>query len=132
MPSMGMGLAWAWSWIRMWILLDQDGYNAYFFKHSWNIICPDIIEAVQEFFPNDKLLTKLSVTCLALVPKIENASVPVDFRPIACCNTLYKCMPKVLAARLKQVQRAIISSSQGTFVQERQIQHNIITMPGAS
>jgi hypothetical protein len=92
-----------------------DGYNAFFFKYSSDIIGPDIINAVQEFFQNGKMLTEIYATALALIPTLENASVPADFRPIACCK--YKCISKILASRLKKVLVGIISPSQGAFVQ---------------
>ncbi|XP_062118996.1 uncharacterized protein LOC133832701 [Humulus lupulus] len=38
----------------------------------------------------------------------------VDYRPIACCNTLYKCISKMLCSRLSEVLPSIISPNQGT------------------
>ncbi|XP_062094142.1 uncharacterized protein LOC133800206 [Humulus lupulus] len=69
-----------------------DGYGYEFYKGMWQNIGDDISEAILEFFHYGQLLAKLNETALALVPKTEMPSRAVDYRPIACCNTLYKCI----------------------------------------
>jgi len=86
-----------------------DGYNVEFFKHSWEIVGPSVILAVKDFFTTSKLLREINTTILALVPKVPNASNVNDFRPIACCNTIYKCITKLIANRLSHVLPSIIS-----------------------
>nr|TKR98077.1 hypothetical protein D5086_0000206780 [Populus alba] len=49
-----------------------DGYNALFFKQSWNIIGTDFIAAVKYFFSHNLLPRCVNATRVALVPKIEN------------------------------------------------------------
>lgn len=65
-------------------------------------------------------------TILTLVPKIPNASSVNDFRPIACCNTIYKCITKIMANRLAAVLPSIISLPQNAFVKGRRISDNIM------
>ncbi|KAK2653179.1 hypothetical protein Ddye_013035 [Dipteronia dyeriana] len=74
-----------------------DGFNAYFFKKTWDIVSEDVINDIQEFFRSGHLLKDLSTTILALVPKVPNPSKLKDFRPISCCNTLYKIIAKIIA-----------------------------------
>ncbi|XP_074315182.1 uncharacterized protein LOC141651365 [Silene latifolia] len=46
--------------------------------------------------------------------------------PIACCNTIYKCLSKVLCARLGQVLPDVVSASQNAFIKGRDIVGNIL------
>lgn len=43
-----------------------------------------------------------------------------DFRPISLQGSMYKIIPKVLAARMKGVRGKIISHIQDAFVEDRQ------------
>ncbi|KAL0287889.1 UNVERIFIED_CONTAM: putative mitochondrial protein [Sesamum radiatum] len=61
-----------------------------------------------------------------MIPKTQ---VPVrvsDFRPIACCNVLYKAISKILVNRLQKVLHLLIDSSQTAFVPGRVIADNIL------
>ncbi|KAK3204570.1 hypothetical protein Dsin_018616 [Dipteronia sinensis] len=102
------------------------GFNAHFFKITWNIVGEDVISALQEFFRSGLLLKELNATILALVPKVPNPSKIKDFRPISFCNTLYKIIAKIIANRIKPCLTDIISSSQLAFVAGRSIGDNIL------
>ncbi|GKA59381.1 RNA-directed DNA polymerase, eukaryota, reverse transcriptase zinc-binding domain protein [Tanacetum coccineum] len=80
-----------------------DGFSAAFFKKSWNVIGSDICMAVKEFFMSGRLLGEVNVTLISLIPKIQTPNKVTDFRPIACCNVLYKCISKVLTNRIKPI-----------------------------
>ncbi|KAK3198377.1 hypothetical protein Dsin_021792 [Dipteronia sinensis] len=49
-----------------------------------------------------------------------------DFRPISCCNTLYKIIAKIVTNRIKPCLPDIISPSQSAFVAGRCIGDNIL------
>ena len=78
-----------------------DGFNAGFFQKLWHIVGNDVIYAVTSFFESGKLLKEFNHTSLTLVPKVQNPTRMTDFRPISCCNLIYKCMSGILANRLK-------------------------------
>ena len=103
-----------------------DGYNAYFFKKSWPIIGDLVSATIQEFFTTGKLLKELNATILALVPKIPNPSTMSEFRPISCCNTIYKVISKIIASRIKRILPEIINPNQAAFIQGRIIGDNIL------
>jgi len=86
-----------------------DGFNVEFFKHFSGIVSSSVILTVKDFFVISKLLWEINTTILALVPKIPNASNVNDFQPITCCNTIYKCITKLIANRLSHVLPSIIS-----------------------
>jgi len=75
----------------------SDGFSVEFFKSNWEIVGLSVLLAVRDFFQSERLLKEVNVTILALVPKIPNVSAVSDFRPIACCNTIYKVITKILA-----------------------------------
>ena len=102
------------------------GFNVHFFKKAWAIVGEDFTDAVLHFFNSDRLLKELNNTSLSLIPKVANPSRMTDFRPIACCNVLYKCISKLIANRLKQVLPSIIDESQSAFVPGRHIGDNIL------
>lgn len=89
----------------------QDGFNALFFQRAWPIIGEHVILAVKEFFRNYSLLGEINSTIITLVPKVANPSSMADFRPISCCNTLYKIISKLIANRIKGILPSIISHS---------------------
>ncbi|GJX57973.1 RNA-directed DNA polymerase, eukaryota, reverse transcriptase zinc-binding domain protein [Tanacetum coccineum] len=72
------------------------------------------------------MLGELNVTLIALVPKIETPGKVSDFRPIACCNVLYKCISKILTDRIKEGLNMVISLNQSAFIPGRHIQDNIL------
>ena len=65
-------------------------------------------------------------TIIALVPKVPKPSSLHDYRPITCCNTIYKCISKIIAARIKRYLPNIICPSQTAFMQGRSIVDNIL------
>nr|GFC54686.1 hypothetical protein [Tanacetum cinerariifolium] len=69
-----------------------DGFTAAFFKEAWDIVGNDVVKAVGEFFTNGNLLKELNHTVIALILKIKNPSRVNDYRPISCCNVLFKCL----------------------------------------
>lgn len=96
-----------------------DGYTVEFFKETWAIIGDDVTAAVQSFFILGFLPKGLNSTILALIPKKIEAKEMKDYRPISCCNVLYKVISKLLANRLKSILPKCISVNQSAFIKER-------------
>lgn len=71
-------------------------------------------------------MKEINSTFITLVAKKDNPSEVVDFRPIACCNVIYKCITKIIALRMKGVLKSLIHPSQSAFVSGRSIQDNIL------
>lgn len=103
-----------------------DGFTPEFFVHAWSIVGQDVCIAFASFFENSKLPKFVNSTDIALIPEQQNASHLSHFRPISCCNALYKCLSKLLADRLKNVLNGIISPYQTAFVPHRTIGDNIL------
>ncbi|GJY13067.1 RNA-directed DNA polymerase, eukaryota, reverse transcriptase zinc-binding domain protein [Tanacetum coccineum] len=78
-----------------------DGFTSEFFKKAWDIIGMDVCLAIKEFFYNSKLLGEVNSTLIALIPKVSTPNKVSEFRPISCCNVIYKCISKILTNRIK-------------------------------
>ncbi|GKD29751.1 hypothetical protein Tco_1240529 [Tanacetum coccineum] len=103
-----------------------DGYTVAFFKESWDIVADDFVDAVCEFFTNGKLLRELNHTIIALIPKVSNPTRVTDYRPISCCNVMFKCISKIIANRIKESLKTLVSPNQSAFVPGRSIADNIL------
>jgi len=67
------------------------------------------------------MLKEVNATAIALIPKIPNPDKLKDFRPISCCNTVYKCIAKILANRLRNVLSHLVGLHQTAFISGRRI-----------
>ncbi|GKC49970.1 RNA-directed DNA polymerase, eukaryota, reverse transcriptase zinc-binding domain protein, partial [Tanacetum coccineum] len=85
----------------------------------------DVCAAVKEFFYSSKLLGEFNANLISLVPKLQTPLKITDYRPIACCNVVYKCISKVITNRLKEGLGSIVDSNQSAFIPGRQISDNI-------
>ncbi|CAA2976911.1 Hypothetical predicted protein, partial [Olea europaea subsp. europaea] len=103
-----------------------DGFNAGFFKRTWNIVKNDVLCAIKSFFDSGKLLKQVNATTITLVPKVPNPSQVKEFKPISCCNTIYKYIAKLIANRVKMVLPNIVGPQQTPFVKGRHISDNIL------
>ncbi|GKD87605.1 RNA-directed DNA polymerase, eukaryota, reverse transcriptase zinc-binding domain protein, partial [Tanacetum coccineum] len=106
--------------------LGPDGFTVKFFKKVWFCIGEDVCNVVEEFFLNGKLLGELNDTLITRVPKVSTPNRVTDFRPIACCNVVYKCISKILTNRIKNVFDTIVDKNQSAFIPGRLITDNIL------
>ncbi|XP_062104897.1 uncharacterized protein LOC133816384 [Humulus lupulus] len=106
--------------------LGPDGYGSGFFKVMWKDLEEEISDAIMGFFYHGLLLDELNNATLSLIPKVETPTKAVEYRPIACCNTLYKCISKMLCGRLTKVLPLLVNQNQGAFVKDRLLAHNIL------
>ncbi|GAA0151699.1 reverse transcriptase [Lithospermum erythrorhizon] len=56
----------------------------------------ELYEVISYIFATGEILAKVNATTIALIPKTTNPRTVAEFRPIACCNNLYKCVTKNL------------------------------------
>ena len=100
-----------------------DGSNASF---CWETIGDIVSEAVCSFLNSGKLLRQVNATAVTLIPKVPCQNYVGDYRPIACCNVVYKAASKLICRRLKRILSSIVTKNQGVFVHGRFIAHNMM------
>ncbi|KAK4384402.1 Retrovirus-related Pol polyprotein from type-2 retrotransposable element R2DM [Sesamum angolense] len=103
-----------------------DGFSSGFFKAAWPVVGVEVSKAIIDFFKTGRLLKQLNATLLTLIPKVRTPHSVVDFRPISCCNVVYKVISKILVSRIREILDLLISPSQNAFVPGRLISDNIL------
>ncbi|XP_062103730.1 uncharacterized protein LOC133814836 [Humulus lupulus] len=106
--------------------LGLDGYGAGFFKDLWKDIGKEVSMDVLDFFESGNIPQCLNDTLLVLILKVDQPTNAADFRPIACCTTIYKCISKMLCGRLSTVLPSLINQSQGAFIKHRSLAYNVL------
>lgn len=81
------------------------------FTEQWEVIKDDVRNVIAEFFFYGKLPKNFSFISLTLVPKVKAPTYVKGYRPITCCTTFYKLIPKILTYRIKSMINTIISPS---------------------
>ena len=74
-----------------------------------------------KFHNNGVINQSTNATFIALVPKKSQTSRISYHRPISLVTSLYKIIAKALSRRLRKVLQDTIISTQGAFVEGRQI-----------
>ncbi|GJU54914.1 hypothetical protein Tco_1228628 [Tanacetum coccineum] len=116
---------------------DMVNTDGLFVKHvsgksSINMVKPGgfcggaIVIAIRNFFVNGRLLKEINHKFIALIPKVPTPLKVNDFRPISCCNVLYKCISKILTNRIINGIKEVVSDNQSAFVPGRRISDNIL------
>ncbi|XP_019262934.1 PREDICTED: uncharacterized protein LOC109240719 [Nicotiana attenuata] len=103
-----------------------DGYGSSFYREAWNIIGNDVTAAILEFMENGKLLRKVNSTVISLIPKVLVPEFASQFRPISCCNVIYKCISKMMCKRLKKAVSILVAENHVAFVEGRFFIHNVL------
>ena len=79
------------------------------------------MRVLAEFHRSGIINQSTNASFIVLLPKKSMAKKLSDYRPISLITSLYKIIAKVLAGRLRGVLHETIHSTQGAFVQGRQI-----------
>jgi len=100
------------------IMFVSSSFNTYVNLPKKNV--------VSSFFQTRRMLKEMNVTSISLIPKVANPMRLTDFRPISCCNRVYKCIAKILAGRVKAVLPSLVGPYQTAFISGRRISDNIL------
>ena len=88
---------------------SPNGLIIEFFQGFYDLVKEDLLKAVKESQRVRKVLGALNMTFLALIPKKQNPSSFEQFRPISCCNMVYKTIAKIIPQRMKPILSDIIT-----------------------
>ena len=86
----------------------------------------EFITSIQSFFVKGFLPKGINTTILALIPKKTVSLEMNDYRPIYCCNFIYKVISKIIANRLKTTLPEFIALNQSAFVKDRLLIENLL------
>lgn len=103
-----------------------DGMTSRFFQKYWSIIGDQVSKEIQEVFQSRSMPSDWNFTYLCLLPKINDAELMKDLRPISLCSVLYKTVTKIMVRRLQPFLQDIVSVNQSAFVRDRLISDNIV------
>ncbi|GKA30743.1 RNA-directed DNA polymerase, eukaryota [Tanacetum coccineum] len=98
-----------------------DGFTFGFYKRFWDLIGNDVVAAVKSFFDSGYFSKGCNSSFITLIPKIPDAKLVKDFRPICLIGSLYKIISKILANRIVMVLGDLVNEVQSAFVADRQI-----------
>ena len=98
-----------------------DGFTIAVFQDCWEVIKEDLVKVFAEFHRSGIINQSTNASFIVLLPKKNMSRRISDFRPISLITSLYKIIAKVLSGRLRGVLHETIHSTQGAFVQGRQI-----------
>ena len=98
-----------------------DDFTIAVFQDCWDVIKENLVRVFDEFHRSGIINQSTNASCIVLLPKKSMAKKISDYRPINLITSLYKIIAKVLTGRLRGILHEIIHSTQGAFVQGRQI-----------
>ena len=65
---------------------------------------------------------------VVLIPNVNRLEEVGQFRPISCCNFIYKIIATIIVQRLRKYMSNLVSPNQSAFISGRLIQYNIIVI----
>ncbi|GJY01976.1 hypothetical protein Tco_0360128 [Tanacetum coccineum] len=74
-----------------------DGFSFGFYRHFWSSIENDMFSAVRHFFTFADIPKGCNSSFIALIPKIPNANLVKDFRPLVSLVASNKIIAKILS-----------------------------------
>ncbi|GJU94577.1 retrovirus-related pol polyprotein from transposon TNT 1-94 [Tanacetum coccineum] len=99
------------------VRFKNERFGSLFHAHGADAFNRFILQANLQEIP----LGGCNASFIALIPKIPDAKLVKDFRPISLIGSLYKIIAKILANRLVGVLGDLVSEVQSAFVADRQI-----------
>ena len=74
-----------------------DGFTGKFFRHCWELVGSNVVDVVQHFYQIGTISPGLNSNFIVLIPKVDNALMTDQYRPIVLGNFLFKVITKILA-----------------------------------
>ncbi|XP_026436618.1 uncharacterized protein LOC113334620 [Papaver somniferum] len=99
-----------------------DGFPGSFYRFSWDIICQDLIDAIQYCWRCIFIPRGMNSSFIFLLPKVAGAKRTEQFRPIGLSNFCFKIITRIITTRIHAVLHKVISYQQVAFIKGRNIQ----------
>ena len=98
-----------------------DGFPAEFYQNFWDVIKSDLLQLFACLHVGQLELFRLNFDEIILLPKVNEAEMIQQFRPICLLNVSFKIFTKVATIRLNSVADHVVRPSQTAFMQGRNI-----------
>lgn len=103
-----------------------DALSGKFYQHCWDIISPDVVRMVHDFFAGNSFPKSITHTNLVLLPKKNNIQTFSDMGPITLSNFVNMILSRILHDRMEEVLPKLISANKSGFVNEKSIIENVL------
>jgi hypothetical protein len=102
-----------------------DDFIDAFYRACWETINHNVVAALREMFVlRGGCWNLLNSTNITLIPKKQEATTVIDFRPISVMHSIAKIMGSVLAWRLAPYLDRIVWKGQSAFIKGRRLHDN--------
>jgi hypothetical protein len=81
--------------------LEPDGFGPTFFKRNWDLVKGNLLAALQDFHNLSYDFRPINISHIILLPQIEGANRPDNFRPISLQNYCLEIHSKCLTLQLR-------------------------------
>jgi hypothetical protein len=95
------------------------GFPAEFYQQFWETIKGDLMQMFRDLEKGELPLFSLNFEIITLIPKVLQANVIQQYRPICLLNVSYKIFTKVITNRLSVVADKVVSPSQIAFIKDQ-------------
>src|SRR5437016_676606 len=95
---------------------SPDGFPVEFYQKFWEIIKGNMLKMFHDLYTGDLPLFSLNFGVITLIPKIQDANVIQQYRPICLLNVSFKIFTKVATNKMNLVAGKIISLTQTAFM----------------
>jgi hypothetical protein len=103
-----------------------DGFGPAWYAAAWSQVKTDVLEFMASFHRGETDLDRINRAHIVLLPKVEGACQPKDFRPISLQNCPVKIITKVLTSRLQKHIQNLVDVDQTGFIKGRSISENFV------
>lgn len=89
-----------------------NGFTIEFYKTFYDFLRDDLLLVLRDSRNKGKVYGPFNSTFLCLISKKQNPKSFDDFRPISCCNVIYKLISKFISRRLRPLLSEITREEQ--------------------
>ena len=93
-----------------------DGFPMEFYQKFWEVIKGDLLSMFHALYSGDLPLFSLNFGVISLIPKVQEANIIQQYRPICLLNVSFEFFIKVATNRVNVVVDKVISPTQTTFL----------------